>query len=226
MVLNLAEELLLLGLETDTGELMLTVTTSLPYGLAGALLLELFNADKIVMDNNNIKVINSSSTNDAVIDEALGLISKSSENKDCKYWVKKIISEMPDLIDKIMNNLVAKGILKKESKKILWIIPIDTFPMQDALPTVYTRLRVREIVLESQSPDKRDVALLSLIKATNLTDELFMKEERTQATNIINDLIGGEQIGQAIKDINLEITSIIASSVAGSVAAASVVGTY
>ena len=226
MILNLAEELLLLGLETETGELMLSVTTSLPYGLAGALLLELFNADKVNIENQKIVVKNSELTGDEVIDEALTLIAKCKENHDSKYWVKKLISEMSDLIDKVMNNLVKKGILKKEEKRILWIIPVDTFPMKDPLPTVHTRLRVREIVLEDVTPDKHDIALLSLIKSTNLIDELFLKEERKQANNIINDFIASEQIGKAIKDINLEITSTIAASVAGSVAAASVVGTY
>lgn len=226
MKLNLAEELLLLGLETETGELMLSVTTSLPYGLAGALLLELFNSDKVDIQNQKIVVKNTDLTSDEVIDEALKIIAKSKDNHDSKYWVKKLISEMSDLIDKVMNNLVNKGILKKEEKRILWIIPVETFPMKDPLPTVHTRLRVREIVLEDVAPDKHDIALLSLIKSTNLIDELFLKEERKQANNIINDFIGSEQIGKAIKDINLEITSTIAASVAGSVAAASVVGTY
>ncbi len=226
MNLNLAEELLLLGLETETGELMLNVTTSLPYGLAGALLLELFNYDRLEFADNKLKVKDDTPVGDAVIDEAFALIKKSKDSYDSKYWVKKIISDMSELTDKIMNNLVAKGILKKEEKKILWIIPIDTFPMKDPIPTVHTRIRIREIVLEDIKPDRRDIALLSLVKATNLIDELFLKEERKQATNIINDFIESEQIGKAVKDINLEITATIAASVAGSVAAASVVGTY
>jgi len=226
MELNLAEELLLLALDTDTGELILPVTTSIPYGISGAILLELFNRNKITLEDNLIKVKNSDELDDKILNEVLKLISKEKENKDLKFWVKKIIIEFPDLIEKVINNLVDKSILKKEEKKILWLIPVETYPIKDPLPTVNTRLRIRQIVLEDTQPNGKDLALLSLIKATNLIDELFLKDERKQAENIINDLIKNEQIGKVIKDINIEITSVIASTVAGSVAAASVVGNY
>lgn len=226
MDLNLAEELLLLALDTDTGELILPVTTSIPYGISGAILLELFNRDKIVLENNLVIVKNLDKLYDKILNEVLELFKKEKESKDLKYWVKKIIIEFPDLIEKVINNLVDKNILKKEEKKILWIIPVETYPINDPLPTVNTRLRIRQIVLEDLQPNGKDLALLSLIKATNLIDELFLKDERKQAENIINDLIKNEEIGKVIKDINIEITSVIASTVAGSVAAASVVGNY
>ncbi len=226
MNLNLAEELLLLGLDVESGELILSVTTSLPYGLAGALILELHNLNKIEYKDGKITVQDDSAIGDKVLDDALHLISSAPEYQEIKYWIKKIVSTFTDIIDKLINNLVEKGVLKKEERKILWIIPVDTYPINDPLPTVHTRLRIREIVLEDTQANQKDLALLSLVKATNLIDELFLKDEKKQAANIINDLINNEQIGKAVLDINSEITAIIASSVAGSVAAASVVGTY
>jgi len=140
------------------------------------------------------------------------------------YRIRHLNTSIDDIFEKIINELVAKGILKRQEKKILWLIPVERFPTKDPIPEVLSRIAIRRIVLENEEPDKRSLALLSLIKASNLIDELFLKEERRQAANIIDDYIKNEKIGKVVSDINNEVTAIIASSVAGSVAAASVVG--
>lgn len=226
MELNLAEELLLLGLDDKSGDIILSATTALPYGIAGAMLLELFLRDKADIVNDKVVVKDPSSIGDELLDEVLHAINLKIEPQETKYWVRKINSIVDNLIDRMIDKLVQKNILKIEHKKILWLIPVDKYPMKDPLPTVHTRLMIRQIVLEDGEPNRRTLALLSLVKASNLIDELFLKDERKQATNIIDDFIKNEKIGKAVSDINAEIMAVIASSVAGTVAAASVVGTY
>ncbi|MDX9789548.1 MAG: GPP34 family phosphoprotein [Candidatus Kapaibacterium sp.] len=226
MELTLAEELLLLGLDDESGEIILSVSTALPYGIAGALLLELHLRNKIELSESVVNIIDESSTGDEILDEVMNLIKIKIEKEEPKYWIRTINGSIDDLIDRLIDGLVRKGVLKREEKRILWIIPIDRYPTKDPLPEVHTRILVRSIVLENQEPDDRMLALLSLIKASNLIDELFLKDERKQAFNIINDFISNEKIGKAVADINAEVTAIISSSVAGTVAAASVVGNF
>jgi hypothetical protein len=225
MELNLAEELLLLGMDDKSGEIILSASTALPYGIAGALLIELFLRKRIDMSNDIVVVRDETPTGDEILDEALHLLKIKVTHESPKHWIRTFNSTIDNLIDRIIEGLVVKGILKKIEKKILWIIPVDTYPLLDPMPEVKTRLLVREIVLENLEPDERTLALLSLIKSSNLIDELFLKSERRQAANIIDDFIKNEKIGKAVSDINAEVSAIIASSVAGTVAAASVVGT-
>lgn len=224
MELTLAEELLLLGLDDQTGEVILSVSTALPFGLAGALLLDLFNSNRIEIRDDKVFVIDSTPTGNNLLDEALNMLSKSDKPEKVSYWIKHLNSSIDDMFEKIIKELVSKGILKRQEKKILWIIPVERFPTNDPIPEVLSRIGIRRIVLENEEPDNRTLALLSLIKASNLIDELFLKDERRQAANIIDDYIKNEKIGKVVSDINNEVTAIIASSVAGSVAAASVVG--
>lgn len=226
MELNLAEELLLLGLDDESGEIILSVSTALPYGIAGAILLELHLKGKIELTSESVTPKDTTNTGDEILDDVLNLIKIKVENESPKYWIRTINGSVDDLIDRIIDGLVKKGVLKKEEKRILWIIPVDRFPTKDPLPEVHTRILMRSIVLENQEPTNRTLALLSLIKASNLIDELFLKDERRQATNIINELISNESVGKAVADINAEVTAIISSSVAGTVAAASVVGNF
>ncbi len=224
MELTLAEELLLLGLDDKTGEVMLSVSTALPFGLAGALLLDLFISKRIELRYDKVVVVNSESIGNSLLDETLSLLNQKDKSEKVSYWIKHLNVSIDDMFEKIINQLVNKGILKRQEKKILWLIPIERFPTKDPIPEVMSRISIRRIVLENEEPDNRTLALLSLIKASNLIDELFLKDERRQATNIIDDYIKNEKIGKVVSDINNEVTSIIASSVAGSVAAASVVG--
>jgi hypothetical protein len=226
MELNLAEELLLLGLDAESGEIILSVSTALPYGLVGAILLELHLKGKILLTNNHVKVIDSTSTGNEIMDEVLSMIQSHNKEEEPKFWIRTINGAIDDITERLIAILIKKGVLRKESKKILWIIPVERFPAKDVLPEVHTRILLRSIVLENVEPTSRTLALLSLVKSSNLIDELFLKDERKQATNIINEYIAGESIGKAISDINAEVTSIIASSVAGTVAAASVVGNF
>jgi hypothetical protein len=226
MELTLAEELLLLGMDDKTGEILLSVSTALPFGLAGALLLDLFIAKKIEIRDEKIYAIDSTQTGNKLLDEAIGLIQVKVQAENASFWIKNFNSAIDDLTEKIITGLVDRGVLKREEKKILWLIPVERFPTQDPMPEVLSRIAIRRIVLENEEPDNRTLALLSLIKASNLIDELFLKEERRQAANIIEDYIKNEKIGKVVADINNEVTAIIASSVAGSVAAASVVGNF
>ena len=56
-MLNLMEELLLLALDDEKGKIISSSSCALPYGLRGALLLELFLAEKIDVVDKKIVVI-------------------------------------------------------------------------------------------------------------------------------------------------------------------------
>ncbi len=221
MELKLYEELLMLGLDDETGEIILPASAALPYGIAGAVLLELYFAGKVKFENEKIIPLTKEFPEDPILDEALKLIS-SYKSESAKYWIRNINSEMGHLVERIENGLVQKKILQKIEKKILWIIPVERYPTLDAISEANLRIHIRAIVLENAEPDDRMLALLSLIKASNLIDELFLKDERKQATKIISNYIVNEKIGKLVSDVSAEVTAIIASSVAGSVAAASV----
>ena len=221
MELKLYEELLMLGLDDETGEILLPASGALPYGLAGAILMELYFSERIKFENDMILPVESSYPEDGILDEVLKLIA-NHKLENVKYWIRNINSEVHDLVTRIENGLVEKKILKKVAKKILWFIPIERYPTLDAISEASLRIHIRAIVLENAEPDKKMIALLSLIKASNLIDELFLREERKQARKIISDFIENERIGKFVSDVSSEVNSIIASSIAGSVAAASV----
>ena len=180
-MLTLPEELMLLALRDEKGSVIFSASTALPYGLAGAVLLELFFKGKITYGNKKIQVIDKSTIDDPVLNEALNLIKNSSKDRNPKYWVQKINNKVKKLKQRVIDNLVAQQILNREGHKILWFFNIDRYPTLDVVPEMEIRTTIRNIVLNDHEATEREIALLSLMKACSLINEVFQRSERKLA---------------------------------------------
>lgn len=76
---------------------------------------------------------------------------------------------------------------------------------QDATPKFETRDSIRNIVLLGQQPDEREVALIGLVKACELLNEIFAKGERKVTKKRIKELTEGEEVGKAVAAVVAEM---------------------
>lgn len=216
-MLTLPEQLMLIALRDDKGTVLFSASTALPYGLAGAALLELFFREKITLENKKIKGIDKNAIDDPVLNEALNLMSDSSKDRNAKYWVQKINSKVKKLRQRVIDNLVEQQILNREGHKILWFFNIDRYPTLDVVPEMEIRNNIRNIVLNNYDATERDIALLSLMKACSLINEVFQKGERKIAKKKIKELIENQKmskdVSSAVVAITQEITAAIVSVV-------------
>ena len=216
-MLTLPEELMLLALRDEKGSVIFSASTALPYGLAGAVLLELFFKGKITYGNKKIQVIDKSTIDDPVLNEALNLIKNSSKDRNPKYWVQKINNKVKKLKQRVIDNLVKQQILNREGHKILWFFNIDRYPTLDVVPEMEIRTTIRNIVLNDHEATEREIALLSLMKACSLINEVFQRSERKLAKKKIKELLENQKISKdvssAVNAITQEITAAIVSVV-------------
>lgn len=216
-MLTLLEQLMLLALRDDKGSVMFSASTALPYGLAGAVLLELFFDGKITHQDKKIKVIDQNLIDDIVLNEALSLMKNSSKDHNPKYWVQKINSKVKKLKQRVIDKLVEQQILNREGHKILWFFNIDRYPTLDVVPEMEIRNKIRNIVLNDYKPTEREIALLSLMKACSLINEVFQRGERKIAKKKIKKLIENQKmskdVSSAVTDITQEITAAVVSVV-------------
>ena len=59
-------------------------------GFAGALLMDLFLQGKITLTENNVEIINSSSTGDKFLDQILEIIEKSEKKRSLTNWIDNL----------------------------------------------------------------------------------------------------------------------------------------
>ena len=197
-MLNLMEELLLLALDDEKGKIISSSSCALPYGLRGALLLELFLAEKIDVVDKKIVVINKNNTGDEVLDNALNLIDTYHKQKTVKFWIKKLTSKMKELRKGLLNQLIVKGILEQQDKKVLWVIPATRYPTKNPVIENRVRKRIIGIVLHNDKLDERSSMLISLINACELIKEVFPKDNLKDAKKKIKNIIQDEKVGKAI----------------------------
>ncbi|HLT18188.1 MAG TPA: GPP34 family phosphoprotein [Thermomicrobiales bacterium] len=212
---TLAEDLLLLGLDDDKGTVSWQHATAFPYGLGGALLIDLARQGRIDTVDDKIVVTDPTPTGDDVLDEALQTIQASKKPRDARHWVGKL-GGRKGLKEQLARRLVERGILREEEHKFLWIFQSPRFPTSDPGPEASLRGQIRDVVLAGIQPDERLLLLLSLIKATDLTNQIFERGERRQAKRRIKELVEGEEFGRAVGKAVADATTavVIAASAA------------
>ena len=223
-MLNLAEELLLLALDDDKGSMVDSGSRTLPYGLSGALLLDLLLQNRLSFSGKKIAAIDMTSTGDAFLDEALQHIQSKWRKKDAKYWVQKLNNKMDDLQQRLLDDLAQRGVLRREKRRLLWLIPYSRFPENDPAAEQTIREEIRRVVFEDQTPDERSLALVSLVQACDLEKEVFAKGDREEAKERIKELTEGERVGRAVSAIATEIIASVTIAVYAGVYAATAAG--
>jgi Golgi phosphoprotein 3 len=218
---TIGEQLLLLALHDEKGTVLFSASTALPYGLAGATLLDLYFSNRIAIRERQVHVIDDAPTGDEILDEVLQLIESSDKTRDLKHWISRIHDKVKGLKGRLADSLVHKGILEREEHRLLWVFRQSRFPTQDAAPEYETRDSIRYIVLWGQEPGDREVALIGLVKACDLVNEVFAKGERKVAKKRIKELAEGEDVGKAVAAVVAEMTAAIVAIIVASSAATS-----
>ena len=218
--MKLPEQILLLSLHDEKGSVLMSASSALPYALAGALLLELHFSGKIELKDGRLKLLDASHTDDELLNEAIDLMTQTRKIKKAGYWVERINSKIKNIRKRLLLRLVDAGILKEDHRKFLWLIPYNRYPAENPSPELSIRHNIRQIVLYGTKPDDHMAALISLVRACNLENEIFEREELKQAKRRIRDISQGEDIGKAVTDVTQAMTAAVAGAVAAATVAA------
>jgi len=212
-MITFGEELVLLALDDQKGTFINMSLVSFEYALAGAILMDLALMNRIDTDLENLILINSDPTGDELFDCVLGMIAEVPDHKSSVFWVWEIRNRIENLRELMLDKLIAKGILKKEEHKILWVFNQRHYPVIDDREEVEVKTRIRALVLSDDIPQPRDIVLVSLINSCNLVDQVFTREEQKKAYERIYQISRMNLIGQAVsKSIN-ELQQLITSNV-------------
>ena len=213
MQASLPEELLLLALHDEKGSVIPSAARVLNGALIGGVLMELGLRGRLREQNDGVLLADPTQTGDAILDEASTWIAGADRPRVASYWVGRLAGRMPRLKDRLLEQLVARGVLERRERRILWIFPSRSFPLADAAAEQQARDRVRAVVLHGQVPDQRTAALIGLVRACNLTDEIFAPHERPQANRRVSELTSEEAVTSGLVGSGLE--SVLMAAVLG-----------
>lgn len=216
MQASLPEELLLLALHDEKGSVIPAAAPVLNGALIGAVLMELGLLGRLRENPDGTVEADPTPTGNPILDEVSLWISQADRPRMPSYWVGRLAGRMPRLKDRLLEQLVAKGILERRERRILWIFPSRSFTLADAAAEQQVRNRIRSVVLDGQEPDQRTAALIGLIRACNLIDELFAPHERPQAHRRIGELTSEEAVHTGLLGAGLE-AALMAAVMGGTI---------
>lgn len=210
-MLTFAEEILLLALDDQKGTIKPLPAQAMKFALAGALLMELAMLDRIDTDLHTLKVVSTAATGDDLLDETLKLVQSSPSEQNTPYWLNELAWQRQDLQERVLRQLVDKGVLKVEDRKILWVFAVRRYPMMDGREVKEVRARLRDVVSSDDIPDPRDAVLVGLVNACQLFDQIFTEDELARLRPRIEklaklDLIGRE-VTRSINDISMAVAA-------------------
>jgi hypothetical protein len=210
-MLTLFEEILLLSIHQDKGTFIGWSIDRINSGMTGAILAELAMLERIHANSNHrLEIVDANPTEDELLNDALNSLKESERERKFGYWIGSL-NQKPDKLRKlIVERLIAKEVVLQEDDHLVWVIPSPLQPQINASAKYLATQRLRGIIIAQEAFDKRDIALLGLLRACNLLELIFLKDERRLASQRINEL----EVNAAMKDPDLQTMEEIESALA------------
>ena len=198
-----SEELLLLLLDRDSGQLPPVPGRAMRCAIAGATLLDLALKNRIDTDLEHLFVVDASPVNDDLLDPALAMIAGAAE-RETAHWVDRLAE--PSIADRTreasLERLVERGILLRDDGGFLSLSRLVSrtrrYPTVDGEAGREVELRVMSALFNEEIPAPRDGVLISLIHACGFFERLLSREELEHARKRIELICRLDLIGQAV----------------------------
>ncbi len=197
-MLTLAEDILLLMLDDDSGKMINTDPLAARYALGGSILMGLAVRSKIKAGTEKLAVIDKTPTGIDLLDKYLSIIVNSDKDKNTQYWVNFLSSQSEEIQNEALNMLVEKKILKEVEKKILWVFETRRYPMIDDKEEKEVKKRIVDLLYSDETPTPKDVVLISLVDTCGLLTNLLSNKEIDNLSERIAKIKSMDVIGQVV----------------------------
>jgi hypothetical protein len=206
--MRIADELLLLAY-SDEGSAEIG-QYQLDLGLGGALLLELALAERFDVRDGRIVVVDPSPLGDPVLDDALTRVAGDKKDHKVRDWVQKL-SE--NLRERLLDDLVATGVLTREKDRVLGIFPRTRYPAAHGVVAPAeedARYRLQAALDGADPVPPRTAALAALVQNVGLSGKVFkdrpakrVKERITAMTeaSLTDDRWASDGVRKAIEEV-------------------------
>ena len=180
-MLRFAEELLLLLVEEQSGDLMPLPAQTIDLALAGAVLMELQQEERIDTDLEALFLADPTPLGDDLLDPTLAAIAQADEKHDARFWVERVAERGDEIRQTALARLVNRGILEFDEGGLLALLPLvgrsRRYPLIDGVAREEVRLRIMRVLFSDDIPDPGDIVLICLADACGLFPRLLSAAE-------------------------------------------------
>jgi golgi phosphoprotein 3 len=208
-MLGFAEEILLLQLDDTHGRFIDLPLSAADVVLAGAALMELALGNRVDSDLEHLILVDRTPTGDDILDDVLERLGQAGAGLSVAAALELITANAEKYQQRALKRLVAKGILREEDGRFLWVFHTRRYPVVDDREQREVKARLHQILLTDEIPDPRDVVLICLIDACGLLDLVLRPDEIARTKIRVDQLSRLDLIGQAVTKAVAEIRFIV-----------------
>jgi len=206
----IAEELILLALDDETGRKLVDSTQLAPV-VGGALVAELALMERVGVTPHDdgwsgrgrITITSPVATDDPDLDLMMQRLAENEGKKlkdalSAYSWGSGQVTQ--DFPERLLERLVRAGLLTAHQDKVLGLFPRTTWPAANPAGEDEVRSRLQSALVAGLTPTERTVALISLLQSINLLDKVVRTEDRKLVRRRAKELSEGDWSAQAVRD--------------------------
>lgn len=205
-MLNIVEELLVLLIDENRGDLVSIPARTLNYALAGAVLLELGLAYRIDTDDDTLTVVNRTPLGDGLLDPILAdlaqEITSRPEPAPPEFWVRRLANDADDIRETATARLVDLGILGTDDGGLLslsrFVARARRYTAASGETGQEIHLRMMNVLFGDELPWPRDAAIISLANACGVFQRILSPEEYDEVRDRIDLYARLDRLGRAV----------------------------
>ena len=197
--IRIAEELILLMLDEQSGYLEMVPGWDFSCVMAGAVLADLALERRIETDLERLYLVDPTPTGDDLLDPTLKDIAESDEKSDAQFWIERNTRHADEIVAATLDRLVERNILTHQTGGF-WGLSRDvarsgTYPTHAIETRGESKARVLNVILNDEIPDPRDAILVALMHTCGGFKMLLEEEDYEERLDRIElvarlDLIG------------------------------------
>lgn len=210
MRLTMPEEILLLMLDDETGQLVDRAAPSGDYAIIGAILAELALEGRIHTDPERLTVTDPTPTGDPVLDDVLGRIKAEAEPHGGRWWIETLAKDADAFRDVYFDRLVRRGVLKMEEGRFLWFFAERRYPLVSDKEEREVKGRLMAVIFNDAIPEHHDSLLIGLTRAAGLFPLLLTPAELERAQPRIDQVANMEDLNRTLADAVRDIFTEVA----------------
>ena len=197
--LTLAEELLLITLDDESGMLLDSISPFKNHlAIAASLIMELTLKGNIDLDAKKLFVVSSVETGIPILDVALAEIVAEETPLVTTEWLKRFAKRGEDLSNQIIDSLVAKGIMHLQDRRLFWVLKTRSYSATSGIEEREVKARIMFLLNSNEIPNPNDVLLVGLLKAVGIFNLLLSPTELARLQNRIDEIANLEEINRSL----------------------------
>jgi golgi phosphoprotein 3 len=209
--LTLADEIVVLMLDDDTGAIKPACANFSNIAIAGGILMELALLGRIDTDLKSLFVVDPKPVDDDLLDPVLVEVAADPRTQPSTWWIERIGMQRRDLTKVVLDRLVEAGILCVNERRFLWVFSRRAYPQNTGREEREAKARLAAILLDHTVPDPRDTLLLGLADASGVLGAMLTAEQMRRASGRIAQVVALEEIGRAVKAVEANLLSALAA---------------